>query len=274
MNDAPWLVWRRRRRWNLIESLQRSSQTLDSRFFCSAWYSASTDSDICSEFLVFQFFSTLSFEIYYLLNKIKMTDCPEDKNQNDQVLDNDLHKVILHFVAKLKDDLKDLDGLLSGLDPYIIDKYEKEQATRRNRCVKLLEVLHDVVESNNKRELELVSTSSDERVERKKVILEERSRDADKIMTLMQEYNLIGASELAEYLSGTLDEATILDWSKDVTTPAKKVKSADFSRETKDARGRGGLYQPSKSNAFRKTKQIYQNTGFAQTPNTVTSKHL
>lgn len=181
-----------------------------------------------------------------------MSDCPGDKTEGD------LQQVILHFVEKLRDDLKDLDKLLSGLDPWVIDQYKEEQVMRRNRCIKLLDVLHGVVDSENKREVDLAILSDDERLKRKKEIFADRLRDADKIMTLMQKYNLISASELAQYLSGTLDKSTISNWSSDNNDTTMNLESVNFKRQQR-------LYQPSKANEKIK-RRAHKKVELAQTP--------
>lgn len=121
------------------------------------------------------------------------------------------HKTFRSVLQRLIDltssDLRDLEKQLNTDDPWTLLGQSRERTLTRERCLKLLSVLQEAMETENRRGLKANDNNGDaedmSRIE--KDIAISRSRTSDKIMRLLKEHRLIEVSEFVGYLNQTTD---------------------------------------------------------------------
>ena len=147
-----------------------------------------------------------------------------------------LKSVIGRLIELIKYDLSKLNELLQYSDPFELKQKHDDVNLKRERCSTLLKVLQHALAS----EMKIDGKATH-------VVTSERSKSADKIMTLLRNHRFIESSELAEYLKQTIitsdfgviscDDVEVVDESR-VPKSIKKLKKIydrrrhDTSRKT------------------------------------------
>ena len=148
--------------------------------------------------------------------QIQMDSC-EDSKQN-------LSSVINRVIELIHNDLDELNKLLQSSDPFTLKQKQNDVKLKRERCATLLKVLQNTLAAENEWELKNEGNTNDTKIQ-------ERSKAADKIMSLLKNRQLIEVSELAIYLERTLSIVG------DLEDSSTKVPKIDFrKREPKSIR--------------------------------------
>ena len=94
--------------------------------------------------------------------------------------------VLQRLIDLTSNDLRDLENMLNVKDPWTLVDQTKERTMKRERCLKLLCVLQEAMETENKRGLNSKDSGNEDENKRiEKEIAIARSKTSDKIMIML-----------------------------------------------------------------------------------------
>ncbi|GMH52480.1 hypothetical protein TL16_g01239 [Triparma laevis f. inornata] len=145
---------------------------------------------------------------------------------------------------KLEKQFKDQKKWVAGQQKYM--------EAKRERCNHLLALFEEELNTDEKREIELLNLKGKQFGKRNRELVKERSEAADKCMRIMIEYNFVPGVEIADYLRYTVElgkmcgvkvkskQAEMESYKKKLATKrAKKISEEDGgSPKNKDTKGR------------------------------------
>jgi hypothetical protein len=129
-----------------------------------------------------------------------------------------LNSVIRRVIRLIHSDLDDLNELLEKTDVFALTQKQNDVELKRERCTTLLKVLQETLATEANREFVNEGKSG--------TIINERSKTADKIMSLLRNRHFIESSELANYLKQTLVS--------EIETETSSIKTSDVTFKKKE----------------------------------------
>ena len=148
-----------------------------------------------------------------------------------------LRSVIGRLIELIKHDLSELNQLLQYSDPFELKQKHDDVNLKRERCSTLLKVLQNALAS----EMKIDGKAAH-------IITSERSKAADKIMTLLRNHRFIESSELAEYLKQTIIASDI-----GVGTTCNEAELVDERRLPKSIKKLKKVYDRRRHDTSRKS---------------------